>query len=205
MRILLADDHPIFAEALEALIQRSFAGSSLTVVADLDATHRALASGARYDLAILDLHMPGAKGFDGIERTLSRFPETPVVVISGAASTADVSRALQLGARGFLPKTLPAKVLTAALQVVMSGGTYVPSEYAQTTVHSEPAPHQSLTPREAEVLALLAKGRANKEIGRSLDLQEITIKLHVRNIFRKLGVRNRVEAVNAARGLGLVG
>lgn len=204
MRILLADDHPIFAEALETLIQRSIAGSSLTLVADLDGAHRALSSGGPYDLAVLDLYMPGAHGFEGLERTLSCFPQTPVVVISGAASEADVSRALELGAKGFLPKTLPAKVLAAALQVILSGGTYVPSEYAQATTRNEPAGRQTLTPREAQVLALLAKGRPNKEIGRALDLQEITVKLHVRNIFRKLGVRNRVEAVNAARGLGLV-
>jgi DNA-binding NarL/FixJ family response regulator len=205
VRILLADDHPIFAEALEALIQRNILGSNLTVVGDIDAAHRALEGDDRFDLAILDLHMPGAEGFEAIERTLQRFPDTPVVVISGAASPTDVSRALELGVRGFLPKTLSAKILTAALHVITSGGTYVPSEYARSTPKSEPSTHQSLTPREAEVLVLLAKGRANKEIARALDIREITIKLHVHNIFRKLGVRNRVEAVNTARDLGLVG
>ena len=202
MRILLADDHPLFAEALQTLIQRSIPSTTLTVVSDLDAAHRALAGAKRYDLAILDLHMPGTKGFDGVERTLARFPETPLAVISGAASAAEVRRSLELGARGFLPKTLPPKVLAAALQVIASGGTYVPTDYARPAVPKLPTV-AGLTPRETEVLALLAEGKSNKEIGRALKLQEITIKLHVRNIFRKLKVRNRVEAANAASGLGL--
>lgn len=205
MRLLLADDHPLFADALRALIERSFPGAELTVVQDVAAAHQAL-DGGHYDLAILDLHMPGANGFDGIARTRERFPQAPVVVISGAASAADVARAIELGARGFLPKTLPSQVLAAALQVILSGGTYVPTDYAQSGAAAASAaalaPGGALTPREAEVLTLLVAGRSNKEIGRSLGLQEITVKLHVRNIFRKLGVRNRVEATNAAARLG---
>jgi DNA-binding NarL/FixJ family response regulator len=205
MRILLADDHPLFAEALQTLIQRSISASTLTVVLDLEAAHRALAGARRFDLAILDLHMPGTKGFEGIERTLARFPQTPLVVISGSATAAEVRRALELGARGFLPKTLPPKVLSAALQVLASGGTYVPTDYAQPAAAAARPAVAGLTPREAEVLALLATGQSNKEIGRALKLQEITVKLHVRNIFRKLKVRNRVEAANAASALGLDG
>ena len=204
MRILLADDHPLFADALRALIERNLAATTLTVVTDLDAAQRALAENAPYDLAIVDLHMPGANGFEGIERIRAGFPKTPVAVISGAATPTEVSRALQLGAKGFLPKTLPSSVLAAALQVLAAGGTYVPTDYAGAAPQPMAAA-TGLTPREAEVLALLAVGRANKEIGRALHLQEITVKLHVRNIFRKLGVRNRVEAANAAARLQLGG
>lgn len=150
--------------------------------------------------------MPGANGFEGIERIRAGFPKTPVAVISGAATPTEVSRALQLGAKGFLPKTLPSSVLAAALQVLAAGGTYVPTDYAGAAPQPMAAAAATgLTPREAEVLALLAAGRANKEIGRALHLQEITVKLHVRNIFRKLGVRNRVEAANAAARLQLGG
>jgi DNA-binding NarL/FixJ family response regulator len=203
MRLLLADDHPLFADALRALVAREFPAAELEVVADIGAAHDALARG-RFDLAILDLHMPGTSGFDGIERTLQRFPGTPVVVISGLAQAADVARAIELGARGFLPKTLPAEVLAAALRVVISGGTYVPMDYARSAAadSSREPPGGAFTPREIEVLRRLVTGRSNKEIGRELGLQEITVKLHVRNIFRKLGVRNRVEATNAAARLG---
>src|SRR5579864_4004901 len=130
MRILLADDHPLFAEALQILVERSIPESSLTVVGDLAAAHAAMSGGEHYDLAILDLHMPGSNGFEGLERTLLRFPETPIALISGAASGAEVARAVQLGARGFLPKNLPSKVLAAALQVLAAGGTYLPTGYA---------------------------------------------------------------------------
>jgi two-component system, NarL family, nitrate/nitrite response regulator NarL len=199
MRILLADDHPLFIEALKTLIERSIPSSNLTTVADLESAHRALAGEERFDLAILDLHMPGSNGFEGIERTLARFPDTPLVVISGAATSDEVARAVALGAKGFLPKSLPSTVLAAALQVVAAGGTYLPADFAQTSRPATPGPERvpGLTPREGQVLTLLASGQSNKEIARALELQEITVKLHVRNIFRKLGVRNRVEAANA--------
>jgi DNA-binding NarL/FixJ family response regulator len=201
LRILLADDHPLFVEALRALIERHIAASELTVVSDLDAAHRALMAG-RFDLAILDLHMPGASGFEGVRRTLAQFPETPVAVISGSATAVDVKRAIELGAKGFLPKTLSPDVLAAALRVIAAGGTYVPTEYA--TGGGMAISAAGLTQREGEVLTLLMRGQSNKEIGRALELKEITVKLHVRNIFRKLKVRNRVEAVNAASRLGVV-
>src|SRR3984957_12329068 len=199
MHILLADDHPLFLEALRTLVERNFPDSQLDVVGDFAGADRAL--GERdYDLSIVDLHMPGCNGFAGIERLLERYPATPLVVISGVATASDVARAIAGGAKGFLPKTLPISVLAAALQVVATGGTYVPAAYAASLSSSrQPDTFGRLTPREAEVLNLLANGRSNKEIGRTLDLQEITIKLHVRNIFRKLGVRNRVEAANGGR------
>jgi DNA-binding NarL/FixJ family response regulator len=201
MHVLLADDHPLYAEALQGLIERSIPDSRLLVVTDLAAAHAALGGEQKFDLAILDLHMPGSDGFAGIERTLRRFAETPILVISGAATPAEVARAIALGAKGFLPKNLPSNVVSAAIQLVASGGTYLPAEYGQRAARSpggrSDAP-SSLTPREAEVLEILRRGQSNKEIGRALGLQEITVKLHVRNLFRKLGVRNRVEAANSA-------
>ncbi len=202
MHILLADDHPLFAEALRRLIKRSMPASSLTTAGDLESAHRALSGAERVDLIILDLQMPGVEGFDGVERTVALFPTIPLVVISGAATAANVARAIQLGARGFFPKTMSPNVLAAALQVVTAGGTYVPADYAQAQTRTPRLPE--LTPREREILTLLVSGQSNKEIARTLDLQEITVKFHVRNIFRKLNVRNRVEATNAARRLDLV-
>src|SRR5258708_31415685 len=140
MRILLADDHPLFAESLRSLVERNLQPCDLAVVSDIPAADRALSAGPRYDLAILDLHMPDANGFDGIKRTLERFPGTPIVVISGAATPADVSRAIELGAKGFLPKTLPSQALAAAIRVVLSGGTYVPADYAQAGAAPAAAP-----------------------------------------------------------------
>jgi DNA-binding NarL/FixJ family response regulator len=211
MRILLADDHPLFAEALKTLIERSLPDSRLTIAQDLATAHRALSSSERFDLAILDLYMPGAEGFAGIESTLARFPDIPLIVISGVATPTEVARSLALGARGFLPKTLPSKVLAAALQVVAAGGTYVPADYALSERHTPSQPSEPaaatvlLTQREQQVLVLLSDGLSNKEIARALEVEEITVKLHARNIYRKLGVRNRVEASNAASRLNLTG
>jgi DNA-binding NarL/FixJ family response regulator len=205
LRILLADDHPLFAEALQVLIERNMPASTMTVVGDFDAARKALGGAPSFDLAILDLHMPGGGGIDGLARVIKEFPQTPVLVISGSASQADVGRALDLGIKGFLPKNLSPQVIAAALQVIASGGTYVPADYAgprAAPTDGAATGGTALTPREAEVLRLLAAGQANKEIARELALQEITVKLHVRNIFRKLGVRNRVEAANAATRLG---
>src|SRR5258708_17912104 len=129
MRILLADDHPLFAEALQTLIERAIPASSLTVVGDLDGTQRALAAPPRFDLAILDLHMRGSARLAGIESILRGFPETPLMVISGSATPQEVARAIELGAKGFLPKTLTTGILTAALQLVAAGGTHVPAGY----------------------------------------------------------------------------
>ena len=203
IRILLADDHPLFAEALQALVARSLPDTGLTVVSDLAGAQRALGVAPRFDLAIVDLNMPGANGLEGIRRLRAAFPDIPVVVISGAAGATEVAQALALGARGFLPKSMPSAAMAAAIQVVASGGTYVPAEYATPGEPRRPAPVGGLTLREAEVLSELVAGKSNKEIGRALGLQEITVKLHLRNIFRKLSVRNRVEAANAARALGV--
>jgi DNA-binding NarL/FixJ family response regulator len=204
MRILLADDHTLFADAFKTLVERDTPDASVDIRANLPDAHRAMAAGQPYDIVLLDLAMPGMAGHASIAGTLKTFPATKLVVISGTAQPEDARAVIQLGARGFLPKTLSGKVIVAALRLVASGGTYLPAEYAIAAAPGAPPPEArpaGLTPKEAEVLRQLAVGKSNKEIGRAMGLQEITIKLHVRNIFKKLGVRNRVEAANAVARL----
>src|SRR5262245_10996042 len=208
MHILLADDHPLFAEALKELVRRSMSGSHLESVGSLDDAHRALAGHETFDLLMLDIDMPGMNGLAGLERTRNRFPTLPIAIVSGVTDPDSVRRVIALGARGFLPKTMPSAALSAALQVIAAGGTYIPTDYAATPAESAAKSDRGtagmLTPREQEILGHLVSGKTNKEIARLLDLQEITVKLHVRSIFRKLGVRNRVEAVNAAARSGML-
>ena len=208
MRILLADDHTLFAEAFKTLVERDTPDASVDIRANLGEAHRAMGADAAYDIVLLDLAMPGMAGHASIADTLKAFPATKLVVISGTAQPEDARAVMQLGARGFLPKTLSGKVIIAALRLVASGGTYLPAEYAIAQAPGAQPPEArpaGLTPKEAEVLRHLAAGKSNKEIGRAMGLQEITIKLHVRNIFRKLGVRNRVEARNAVARLAHFG
>ncbi len=167
------------------------------------------------DLIILDLAMPGMNGLTGLEVMLSRFPDVPVVILSGSYHRNDVLNALDRGAQGYIPKTLSGKAMVRALQLVVSGEKYVPS-----VIFSDPqagpaitrgfvggtfsgdSPLQRLTPRERDVLGLLTKGHANKEIARQLGLKEVTVKVHLKGVFRKLGAANRTQAVKIAMQLG---
>jgi DNA-binding NarL/FixJ family response regulator len=200
MRILLADDHTLFAEAFKTLVERDMPDASVDIRPDLGEAHRAMGADAPYDIVLLDLAMPGMAGHAGVAATLKAFPAIKLVVISGTAQPDEARAVMQLGVRGFLPKTLSGKVIVAALRLVASGGTYLPAEYASAPVPGAPSPDArlaGLTSKEADVLRHLAAGKTNKEIGSAMALQEITIKLHVRNIFKKLGVRNRVQATIA--------
>jgi two-component system, NarL family, nitrate/nitrite response regulator NarL len=158
-------------------------------------------------MVILDLHMPGANGADGLERVLPKLQGAPVAVISGIADVTEVAQAIGLGARAFLPKTMPARALSDALRLVAAGGTYIPAEYLNALAANRAQARDNaalLSVRERQVMELLAEGKPNKEIGNALGLREITIKLYLRNAYRKLGARNRVEAVQTATARGLV-
>lgn len=196
-QILLVDDHPLFAEALSTLVERSFPDSSVTTATTLEDAQAHLAGGA-FDLILLDVQLPGTKGLDGVRHMLDRYPSIPIIVVSGAAKGSDVAQVIEWGARGFLPKTLPSRALASAIETVANGGTYLPadllSQMLQHEKEQDDAHLNNLSPRETEILHLLAKGQSNKEIAREIGLQEITVKVHLSSIYRKLDVRNRVEA-----------
>ena len=196
-QILLVDDHPLFAEALGTLVERSFPGSKVAAATSLEQAEELL-NGDQYDLMLLDVQMPGTRGLDGVHQMLERHPDVPIIVISGSATSSDVAQVVEWGARGFLPKTLPSRVLASAIETVANGGTYLPAELLSQMLQREEADEAAhlnrLSPREVEILGLLARGQSNKEIARELGLQEITVKVHLSSIYRKLDVRNRVEA-----------
>jgi two-component system, NarL family, nitrate/nitrite response regulator NarL len=209
MRAIVADDHPLYREAVRLRLERSFPAADVaeaSTVAEL--LRLGDESSARLDLILLDLNMPGMTGAEAIGRVVSAFPQTPVVLMSGLANAADVTAGVRAGARGFLPKTMAPDHFAAALSMIVGGGTYVPADILQIPVleASVPAPHalDRLTPREQQVLVRLATGAPNKEIGRDLGLAEITIKLHVRQILKKIGARNRSEAASIATRAGLM-
>ncbi len=221
MRFLLADDHTLFRDALVHYIERAEPGSETLLAKDLDEAMEHLQRGETPDLVLLDMRMPGMNGLDGLRRMREAYPQIPVALMSGVAEPEDVRRAMDLGAAGFFPKTMSGKAMIRAMHMVISGERFLPldqkSNQIMPSYHGEvPAPSSqaypfrpnandsgaSLTPREQEVLSYLLKGASNKEIADKLNLQIVTVKLHIRGICRKLGAKNRTQAALRAREMG---
>jgi two-component system, NarL family, nitrate/nitrite response regulator NarL len=160
------------------------------------------------DLVVLDTSMPGMETFAGLRRTVDMIPDVPVIVTSPTESRAQIIAAIRNGARGYIPLSSKPCVLQHALPLIMAGEFYIPASAVRSgTSHAlqsseGPAPGDSLTPRQREIAVMLAQGKSNKEIARELKVLEGTVKLHVKGILRKLGVRNRTEAVLAAARAG---
>ncbi|HUO02497.1 MAG TPA: response regulator transcription factor [Rhizomicrobium sp.] len=192
MRILIADDHPLYREALRAQIERLIPDAAITETASLDDA----AAHDGYALYLLDYNMPGMSPA-ALKNLVNRHPGVPVAIISGSENNEDIRAVIAAGARGFIPKTATPAHLSHALQILLAGGTSVPAEGLSEMSPAEPARQTALdglTSRELEVLAMLVRGLSNKEIGRELGLAEVTVKLHFRTIFRKIGARSRAEA-----------
>ncbi|AUG55123.1 response regulator [Thalassospira marina] len=214
MNILLADDHDLVRDGITSFLQT--AAPDVTVAQAKDfAEALAIVNGEQpIDLTILDLNMPGMNGLSGLTVMRQKFPDVPVVILSGSVKRSDVLNALEHGASGYLPKTLSGKSLINALRLVLSGEKYIPSALLEDdggTIRPgeidleglEPDnPLRQLTNREREVLALLTKGLSNKEIAKQLSVREITVKVHLTGIFKKLGAANRTQAVKIAMQLG---
>jgi DNA-binding NarL/FixJ family response regulator len=206
MKILIADDHPLYREALRAQVERQFPDVVVDEVTSFDDAKRMGSANGPYRLFMLDFNMPGMS-IAALGELSGAFPTVPIAVISGTANAADVRSVIQAGAKGFIPKTASGSHLMHALQLLVAGGTSVPAEYLfpQQSAEAEaedPAKArmqqipwlQSLTGRELDVLKGVARGLSNKEIGRELKLAEVTVKLHLRGVFRKIGARSRSEA-----------
>ena len=201
MRTLVADDHPIFREGLKKLLLGHptlpirLLGEASDGTALLQLLHHKEA-----DLLILDLNMPGMNGLSGLRQTIAA-TSAPVVLMSGDAPAEDVRAALELGAKGFIPKTLSGRSLVSAVNLVADGETYAPpSVFERGPQERKPL----LTVREKQVLSQLRHGSSNKEISRVLQITETTVKLHLRSISDKLTARNRTDIVIKAIEQGLL-
>ncbi len=227
MKVLLVDDHPLILSALQTVIRGQGDDVVVEGVNSAAAARALLAQDPDFDLVLLDLSLGDANGFDVLVELRSTYPALPVVVLSASERSSDVIRAIDLGAMGFVPKRSSNVQLNEALQMVMSGGLYVPqmalgaatpSDAEEDTVpsvmqtqsaplgpgaraasHQQVPPLESigLTPRQSEVLALLLKGLPNKLIARELKLSVETVKDHVAAVLRALGVSTRTQAVLA--------
>lgn len=197
MQILIADDHDLLRDTLVAFLQG--AEIDVATAADLKQAVDVYQKRGPFDLVLLDYNMPGMNRLDGLKKMLSQSPSPLVALISGEAPRAVVQEAIAAGAIGFLPKTMPAKSLVNAVRFMAAGEQFVPLELLTPTEKSGHPLVQNLTKRELEALQGLTNGKSNKEIARDLGLSEPTVKLHVKNLYRKIGAANRTQAALLAR------
>ena len=203
LKILIADDHELVRDTLAAFLEKEN-DIEVTSVEDLTAAIKTIKGGIRFDLVLLDYSMPGMNGLDGLEQAIEESIGRPVAVMSGTAPKAIAQEALDKGAIGFLPKTMGAKSLVNAVRFMVAGETFVPVKFMTEEVVEDINPlAKGLSARELDVLNGLCRGLANKEIARELALQEVTIKLHVKTLSRKLDAKNRTHAAMIAKDAGL--
>jgi DNA-binding NarL/FixJ family response regulator len=200
MRILLADDHDLVRETIAAFL-RGEGMADVVTVASLDEAVEAARDTGSFDLALLDYDMPGMDGLAGLQRMREANEGQPVAILSGTAKPSVAHEAIDGGAAGFLPKTLGAKSMVSAIRFMAAGEVYVPFGFMQ---QAEPKTVANLTERETQVLKGLCEGKSNKEIGRDVDLAEVTVKLHVKTLCRKLDAKNRTQAAMIAKERRLV-
>lgn len=214
MKYLIVDDHALVAGALTLLLEDRDPEADVHTAATADAALELVDREGDADLLILDLSLPGVTGTELMEEIVRRQPMLKILVVSGLADQESIMRVLQLGAAGFVPKSLDTELLSSAIGFVLKGGVYIPSKlltesqkdgfFTRTAARlktPEAAPPH-LTDRQLDVLAQLAKGAPIKRICRELDLSEGTVKTHVAAIYRSFGASNRTEALIAARRAG---
>ena len=203
MKILIADDHDLLGDTLVMFLQGE--GNIETVTAsDFDAAMACVDTKGPFDLIMLDYNMPGMSGLNGLKKALEYNGGQRVALMSGIATKNVAEEALAIGAAGFVPKTLSAKSLVNAVRFMAMGEQYAPIDFMTQEEDSAPNPlAEKLSRRELQVLEGLSQGKSNKEIARDLDLQEPTIKLHVKTLYRKIGAGNRTQAALIAKEEGL--
>ena len=202
-RVIIVDDHPLFRDALKQILTAAFPGIAIDEAGTIDAVTAALTNDRDFDLVLLDLKMPGVQGFSGLVFLRAQFPAVPVAVISASEEPHIIRRALDLGASGYIPKSLPAEIMRKAAAALLRGDMWAP-ESATGAASLDPEADElarrlaTLTPQQLRVLMMLREGLLNKQIAYQLGVSEATIKAHVSAILQKLDVGSRTQAVIAA-------
>ncbi len=201
MKILIADDHDLVRDAISSLITRDDRKTKVVQACDIPQALEILQQQADFDLILLDVNMPGMNNLQSIETVAKAFPKIPIAMISGDVKKQEVERSFELGAQGFIPKTMNGDSLILTLKLIISGTKYVP----EICLAPDDDPNEGdsdLSKREQQVLNELFKGHSNKVIAKNLFIEETTVKLHLRSLFQKLQANNRTEVVVKALKLG---
>src|SRR5215467_4690381 len=208
IRMVIADDHPLFRGALREAVSGLFEDVEIAEAGSFDDVTKLLERGAEVDLILLDLAMPGVRGFSGLMYLRAQYPSVPIVVVSANDDPAVIRRCMDFGALGFIPKTLGIEIMRGAITRVFEGGVWTPPDInlgagadAETTDLLTRL--TSLTPQQVRVLMMLSEGLLNKQIAYELGVSEATVKAHVSAILQKLGVESRTQAVIAASKIEL--
>ncbi len=200
VRVLIADDHPLMVGGLRQAVLAAAPDAEIAVAHDFDSMVAALDASPDTDLVLLDLTMPGVRGFSGLLFLRSERPSTPVIVVSGNEERAVIRHCMEFGAAGFIPKTNSLDTMRAAIAQVLDGGRWTPPDFDLSAAPNGESSAMarrlaSLTPQQIRVLMMLSQGLLNKQIAYELSVSEATVKAHVSAIFQKLGVESRTQAV----------
>jgi DNA-binding NarL/FixJ family response regulator len=201
--LLIADDHPLFRGALREAVNGLFDRAQIAEAGTFEEVTELLERGGDIDLILLDLRMPGVRGFSGLMYLRAQYPSLPIVVVSANDDPAVIRRCMEFGASGFIPKTLGVEALRQAVAQVLRGEVWTPPDVdLQRDTDAESAAViarlATLTPQQVRVLMMLSGGLLNKQIAYELSVSEATVKAHVSAILQKLGVESRTQAVIAA-------
>ena len=202
-RLVIADDHPLFRGALREAVSGLLQQVEIAEAGSFDEAAELLEQGGDVDLILLDLTMPGVRGFSGLMYMRAQYPSVPVIVVSANDDPAAIRRCMEFGASGFIPKTVGVEAMRAAISRVLGGGVWTPPD-VDLTAGSDAATAElmarmaTLTPQQVRVLMMLSEGLLNKQIAFQLSVSEATVKAHVSAILQKLRVESRTQAVIAA-------
>lgn len=220
MKILIADDHELFLKGLEIILADFNPSAELIKAKNYTEMMDIVSKHQNFDLILTDLAMPGGVWIESLKKIHEQLPETPIIILSAVFEKEIVQKTLDLGASGYIPKTSSNAVILSAVNLVLSGGVYIPVELLKNIQDAsfadlkkvEVIPNnldfkekvKTLSPRQLDVLKLIAEGKSNKQIAYELSLTEGTVKLHVTAILKTLNVYNRTGAVAQANSLGLL-
>jgi DNA-binding NarL/FixJ family response regulator len=200
VRILIADDHPLILGALRQAVSGAIPGVEIHEAQDFDSLAAALEARPDMDLVLLDLSMPGVRGFSGLLYLRAERPGVPVIIVSANEDRAVMRHCLEFGAAAYVPKSLDVASMRAAIRAVLDGGRWAPPDFDAKAAGNTQASAlvkrlSSLTPQQVRVLMMLSQGLLNKQIAYELSVSEATVKAHVSAILQKLGVESRTQAV----------